>query len=89
MGFTYRKSVNLGPFRVNLSNSSLGYSVGRRGLSDGTTARGKKIRASASTGPELAIANRVLVALLSSLAYPPLSISVADLCLLEQIPHAP
>jgi hypothetical protein len=28
MGFTYSKSVNLGPFRGNLSKSGLGYSVG-------------------------------------------------------------
>ena len=42
MGFTYRKSVNLGPFRVNLSKSGLGYSVGGRGFRVGTTARGKK-----------------------------------------------
>jgi hypothetical protein len=28
MGFYYRKSVNLGPFRVNLSKSGVGYSVG-------------------------------------------------------------
>jgi hypothetical protein len=43
MGFYYRKSVNLGPFRVNLSKSGLGYSVGGRGFRVGTTARGKKI----------------------------------------------
>ena len=42
MGFTYRKSVNLGPFRVNLSKFGLGYSVGGRGFRVGTTARGKK-----------------------------------------------
>ena len=42
MGFTYRKSVNLGPFRVNLSKPGLGYSVGGRGFRVGTTARGKK-----------------------------------------------
>ena len=42
MGFTYRKSVNLGPFRVNLSKSGLGYSVGGRGFHVGTTARGHK-----------------------------------------------
>ncbi len=42
MGFTYRKSVNLGPFRVNLSKSGLGYSVGGRGFRVGTTPRGKK-----------------------------------------------
>ena len=42
MGFYYRKSVNLGPFRVNLSKSGLGYSVGGRGLRVGTTSRGRK-----------------------------------------------
>ena len=43
MGFYYRKSVNLGPFRVNLSKSGVGYSVGGRGSRVGTTERGKKI----------------------------------------------
>ena len=43
MAFYYRKSVNLGPFRVNLSKSGVGYSVGGRGFRVGTTARGKKI----------------------------------------------
>jgi hypothetical protein len=42
MAFYYRKSVNLGPFRVNLSKSGVGYSVGGRGFRVGTTARGKK-----------------------------------------------
>ncbi len=42
MGFTYRKSVNLGPFRVNLSKSGLGYSLVGSGFRVGTTARGKK-----------------------------------------------
>jgi hypothetical protein len=42
MGFYYRKSVNLGPFRVNLSKSGWGSSVGDRGFRVGTTARGKK-----------------------------------------------
>ena len=42
MAFYYRKSVNLGPFRVNLSKSGLGYSVGGRGFRVGTTARGRK-----------------------------------------------
>ena len=42
MGFTYRKSVNLGPFRVNLSKSGFGYSVGGRGFRVGTMVRGKK-----------------------------------------------
>ena len=42
MGFSYRKSVNLGPFRVSLSKSGLGSSVGGRGFRVGTTAREKK-----------------------------------------------
>ena len=42
MGFTYRKSVNLGPFRVNLSKSGVGYSVGAGGFRSGVSARGKK-----------------------------------------------
>ena len=42
MGFTYRKSVNLGPFRVNLSKSGIGYSVGGRFFRTGVSARGKK-----------------------------------------------
>jgi hypothetical protein len=42
MGFYYRKSVNLGPFRVNIGKSGLGYSVGGRGFRVGTTSRGRK-----------------------------------------------
>ena len=32
MGFRYRKSMNFGPFRANLSKSGLGYSLGGRGF---------------------------------------------------------
>ncbi len=32
MGFRFRKSVKLGPVRVNLSKSGIGYSVGSKGL---------------------------------------------------------
>ena len=42
MGFTFRKSVNLGPFRVSVSKSGVGYSVGGKGLRVGTNARGKR-----------------------------------------------
>ncbi len=42
MGFSYRKSANLGPFRVNLSKSGVGYSVGRPGFRTGVSARGKR-----------------------------------------------
>ena len=42
MGFYYRKSVNLGPFRVNIGKSGLGYSVGGRGFRFGKSSRGRK-----------------------------------------------
>ncbi len=42
MGFYYRKSVNIGPFRINLSKQGVGYSVGGRGFRTGVTARGHK-----------------------------------------------
>jgi hypothetical protein len=42
MGFYYRKSVNLGPFRVNIGKSGLGYSVGGRGFRAGTSSRRRK-----------------------------------------------
>lgn len=32
MGFRFRKSVNLGPLRINLSKSGVGYSVGGKGF---------------------------------------------------------
>lgn len=42
MGFYYRKSVGLGPFRVNLSKSGVGYSVGGKGFRTGVNSRGKR-----------------------------------------------
>lgn len=42
MGFYYRKSLNIGPFRINLSKNGVGYSVGTRGFRVGTTARGRR-----------------------------------------------
>ncbi|HEU5123049.1 MAG TPA: DUF4236 domain-containing protein [Verrucomicrobiae bacterium] len=42
MGFYYRKSVSLGPFRVNLSKSGIGYSVGGRGFRTGVSSRGRR-----------------------------------------------
>ncbi len=41
MGFQYRKSLNFGPFRVNLSRSGLGYSVGGKGFRMGRSPRGR------------------------------------------------
>ena len=45
MGLIYRKSINLGPFRVNLSGSGIGYSVGGRGFRVGKSSRGRNYTA--------------------------------------------
>lgn len=37
MGFYYRKSVRLGPFRVNLSSRGVGWSVGGGGFRTGVS----------------------------------------------------
>ena len=37
MGWSYRKSVNLGPFRLNISKAGIGYSVGGKGFRTGVT----------------------------------------------------
>ncbi|MEI6343076.1 MAG: DUF4236 domain-containing protein [Verrucomicrobiota bacterium] len=42
MGFTYRKSVRVGPFRVNLSTRGVGWSVGAGGFRTGVSARGRR-----------------------------------------------
>jgi hypothetical protein len=42
MGFYYRKSVNMGPFRINVGKSGVGYSVGGRGFRTGISSRGKR-----------------------------------------------
>jgi hypothetical protein len=45
MGWSYRKSVNLGPFRVNLSKSGVGYSVGGKDFRVGVNPRGRRYEA--------------------------------------------
>jgi hypothetical protein len=42
MGWSYRKSVNLGPFRLNLSKSGIGYSVGAKDFRVGVNSRGRR-----------------------------------------------
>lgn len=41
MGTRFRKSINLGPFRINLSKSGIGYSYGVKGLRYTKTANGR------------------------------------------------
>ncbi|HET6880411.1 MAG TPA: DUF4236 domain-containing protein [Pirellulales bacterium] len=42
MGWTYRKSASFGPFRINLSKSGIGYSIGGKGFRTGVNARGRR-----------------------------------------------
>ena len=42
MGWSYRKSVSVGSFRVNLGKSGVGYSLGGAGFRVGVNARGRK-----------------------------------------------
>jgi hypothetical protein len=42
MGWSYRKSVSIGPIRINLSKSGVGYSVGGRGFRTGIRANGRR-----------------------------------------------
>lgn len=42
MPWSYRKSLKLGPFRVSVSKSGIGYSVGGKGFRTGVNARGRR-----------------------------------------------
>jgi len=44
MGWGFRKSINLGPLRINASKSGIGYSIGGRGFRVGKDARGRSYR---------------------------------------------
>lgn len=50
MGWTYRKTIRLGPFRVNMSRSGVGYSVGGPGFRVGVDAKGRKYTSSSIPG---------------------------------------
>lgn len=42
MAWSYRKSITLGPLRINFSKSGVGFSFGVRGLRGGMNASGTK-----------------------------------------------
>lgn len=42
MGLRFSKSISIGPFRVNLSRSGVGYSVGGRGFRTGVSGGGRR-----------------------------------------------
>ena len=87
MGFYYRKSVNLGPFRVNLSKSGVGYSVGGRGFRVGATPRGKKYTSFSIPGTGIGYRKSGTGCLVLALAFLLPSALAAGLSLLE--PFAP
>ncbi len=80
MGFYFRRSVNLGPFRVNLSRGGVGWSVGGRGFRTGQSGRGRKYttisipgtgvgyRTSSRSGCLLALVAAPLTTVLAALA---------------------
>ena len=42
MGWSYRKTASIGPFRINVSKSGIGYSIGGKGFRTGVNARGRR-----------------------------------------------
>jgi hypothetical protein len=42
MGWSFRRSINFGPLRINLSKKGAGFSVGGRGFRMGRDARGRE-----------------------------------------------
>ncbi|MGA1223716.1 MAG: DUF4236 domain-containing protein [Phycisphaerales bacterium] len=53
MGLYFRRSMNLGPFRVNVSRSGVGWSVGGRGLRVGQSSRGRRYTTISAPGTGL------------------------------------
>lgn len=42
MGWSFRRSINLGPFRINFSKSGISYSFGMAGFRTGVNAKGRR-----------------------------------------------
>ena len=75
MGFFYRKSVNLGPFRVNLSCSGVGYSVGGRGFRVGKSSRGRRYTAFSVPGTGVGYRGKGCLVLMTAI---PASLALAS-----------
>lgn len=50
MGWNFRRSVNLGPLRINASKSGIGYSIGGRGFRIGKDSKGRTYTAASLPG---------------------------------------
>ncbi len=57
MGLYFRKSVNFGPFRVNLSKHGIGTSVGVRGFRMGRSATGRRYTSASLPGTGIRYVN--------------------------------
>ena len=75
MAFFYRKSVNLGPFRVNLSGSGVGYSVGGRGFRVGKSSRGRRYTAFSVPGTGVGYRGKGCLVLMTAI---PASLALAS-----------
>jgi len=53
MGWGFRRSIKLGPFKLNFSKSGMGYSVGARGFRVGKDAKGRSYTAASIPGTGL------------------------------------
>jgi hypothetical protein len=53
VGWSYRRSLKAGPFRVNVSKTGIGYSVGGRGFRTGIRAGGRRYTAVSIPGTGL------------------------------------
>lgn len=42
MGWSFRRSFSLGPFRINMSKSGISYSFGMAGFRTGVNSKGRK-----------------------------------------------
>ena len=59
MGWNYRKSVGCGPFRINLSKSGIGYSVGGGGFRMGVNSRGRSYKSCSIPGTGMRYSSRL------------------------------
>ena len=69
MGFFYRRSLRLGPFRINLSKSGVGYSIGGRGFRAGVDARGRRYTSASVPGTGLGYRGKGCLPLVLGVAF--------------------
>lgn len=68
MGFYYRRSIDIGPFRVNVGSRGVGYSVGGRGFRVGRSASGRRYTSFGLPGTGLGYRSSCALFVLGTLA---------------------